>query len=831
MPIDQYYKLKKLLAELEKLKGRHTELVSVYIPVGLSLNEIQNLLAQEVSLTQNVKSKTVRKNVIDALTKIQQYLRLYKKNPEHGLAVFCGNVSEQEGKTDIKIWAVEPPEPVTIKLYWCDQKFELGPLLNQLKEKEVYGLVVLDTKEATVGILKGKSIQVLWHKESIVPGKFVKGGQCLSLGTLIPSFDGNIMKIENIKSGLNLKSADFNTFSLTDSTILDVYRTKKSKVYKIITKYPRLEVESSKDHFFFVWENNEIIEKPAEKLKIGDILLMPEKLKVEGSIQSLDTNFNKYGSEIILPEFLNEDVALIIGYFLGDGNYDSNRLVFSEQSKELAIFYRDRIKETFNINLGLRYRKTKNYYELKAYSKTLVEFFENQIIKSKYSLTSLVPEKILLSKNSVLSSFLRGFFDAEGYVTKDRIGLGIFNKSLAQEIQLMLLRFGILSSFLEYDSRRNPYSKNHRFTIEISEKKSLEIFKNLIGFNLKSKSKKLNKLICAKSNKSSVRQILISGRIIRKIIENYGFKKQDFYQVSDFLLGKKNISKGIFEKSFLNKITDKNLYLELKQALDCPLLPVKIKKIEKFEKTIPMIDLAVKHESFIANGIFVHNSAHRFEKVREGLVNDWYKEIGENIKKQFESLELIGIILGGPGISKDNFLNENYIETDIKKKVLGIQSTGYTDEQGLEELVNRSSELLKEAAVSKEKDLLNKFLNELQKDSGLVTYGMIQVKRALEAGAVEIILLSDGLEWIEGGYGCSCGYSEKKIVKISEKDKQICPKCNQKMSLVGEIDIIDAIEELAKKYGTKLEIISRQTNEGEQLYQLGGIAAILRYKL
>jgi peptide subunit release factor 1 (eRF1)/intein/homing endonuclease len=786
---EHIYKLRKILEELEKVRGRHTELVSVYIPAGHNLQEIVNMLRQESTLTENVKNKTVRNNVLAAIDKILQELRFYNKTPVNGLALFAGNVSEAEGQIDIKVWNIEPPEPLRIKKYWCDQKFEIEPLQDMVAERELYGLIVLDNREATIGLLKGKKIEVLRQIDSIVPSKQKHGGQCLPFGTLIPLSNGNIAKIENVKSSLILKSADFNTFSISDSPVLDVYRTKKSEVYKIITKYPRIEIETSKDHFFFVWENNDIIEKPAEDLEIGDILLMPEKLKIEGNVQHLETNFNKYRSKkILLPEFLDEDIALIVGYFLGDGNYDSNRLEFSEQNKELAIFYKNKIEKTFSVNVGLRYRFNKNYYELRACSKTLVEFFKNQLVKKKDSLTTLIPEKILISKDSIILSFLRGFFDAEGYVTNCHLGLGIFNKLLAQQIQLLLLRFSILSSFLEYDSRKNPYSKNHRFTIQITEKKSLEIFERLIGFSLKIKSKKLSKLISTTSNKSLVRRILINGKTIRKLIESYGFKKQDFYQISDFLLGKKNISKGIFEKSFLNKVSDENLYLELKQALDCPILPVIIKEIEKYEKITPMIDLAVKHESFIANGILVHNSAQRFERVREGLVNDWYKIIAENVRNYLSKFILKGIILGGPGPAKNDFYDGKYLLTSIQNQILGTKNIGYTDEQGLEELVERSQDILAEAAIAKEKALLQKFFEELGKDSGIVTYGKKNVEKALEMGAVEIILINEGVE-----------------------EKEITDK--------------------AEKYNTTIEIISKDTREGEQLYQLGGIAAILRWKL
>jgi len=355
---EHIYKLRKLLEELEKIKGRHTELVSVYIPTGHNLQDIVNMLRQEYTLTENVKNKTVRNNVLGAIDKILQELRFYSKTPENGLVLFAGNVSEVEGQTDIKVWTIEPPEPLRIKKYWCDQKFETEPLQDMVAEKELYGLVVLDNREASIGLLKGKKIELLRQIESIVPGKTIKGGQ------------------------------------------------------------------------------------------------------------------------------------------------------------------------------------------------------------------------------------------------------------------------------------------------------------------------------------SSV----------------------------------------------------------------------------------------------------------RFQRVREGLINDWYKIIADNVREYFSKFILKGIILGGPGPAKNNFYDGNYLLTDLQKQILGIKNVGYTDEQGLEELVERSQDILAEAAIAKEKALLQKFFEELRKDSGLVTYGKSKVDKALELGAVEIILLNEGME-------------DEALVKKAEQ------------------------------YSTTVEIISRDTREGEQLFQLGGIAAILRWKL
>lgn len=398
---EKRYKLKKIVEELKGKKGRHTELISVYVPQGFNLNEISNLISSEISLTQNVKSKTVRKNVTSALTKIQQHLKLYKKTPPNGLAIFCGNIAENEGETDIKLWSIEPPEPIKIKLYWCDQKFELEPLEEMMKEKDIYGLVVLDKSEANIAILRGKKIIPKQNMDSIVPGKTRAGGQ----------------------------------------------------------------------------------------------------------------------------------------------------------------------------------------------------------------------------------------------------------------------------------------------------------------------------------------------------------------------------------------------------------------------------------------------SAARFQRVREGMLNDFLKQVAENFKRILSEEDIKGIIVGGPGPIKEKFV-ENYLPENLKKKIIGIKDTGYTGDYGLQELLNRSKDILQEAEVTKEKDLCNRFFDELKKDTGKAAYGIEEVQRMLKAGAVDTALISENLGWKEVEYLCdNCGYGEKKFVRKDDNKKQKCPKCGNVMKVIGEVDIVDVFEEMAEETGAKIEIISRDSSEGEELYLMGGIGAILRFSM
>jgi len=93
----QKHKLEELIEELEAVRGRHTELVSVLIPVGQNIFTVTKQLESEKSTASNIKSKQTRSAVIDSLDMIIRELKNYKKTPENGLALFAGNTSEKEG--------------------------------------------------------------------------------------------------------------------------------------------------------------------------------------------------------------------------------------------------------------------------------------------------------------------------------------------------------------------------------------------------------------------------------------------------------------------------------------------------------------------------------------------------------------------------------------------------------------------------------------------------------------------------------------------------------------------------------------------------------------
>lgn len=170
------YEFRKVLEELGKKNGRGTELVSVYIPPDKQISDVTSHLRSEHGQAMNIKSKITRTNVQSALESILSKLK-YVSVGENGLVIFCGAIDKGGDRTDIETAIVEPPAKIFSYIYHCDSSFFLEPLEEMIEEKEKYGLIVLDKREATIGILNGKVVEVMKHLTSSVPGKMRKGGQ------------------------------------------------------------------------------------------------------------------------------------------------------------------------------------------------------------------------------------------------------------------------------------------------------------------------------------------------------------------------------------------------------------------------------------------------------------------------------------------------------------------------------------------------------------------------------------------------------------------------------------------------------------------------------
>lgn len=235
-------------------------------------------------------------------------------------------------------------------------------------------------------------------------------------------------------------------------------------------------------------------------------------------------------------------------------------------------------------------------------------------------------------------------------------------------------------------------------------------------------------------------------------------------------------------------------------------------------------------------------SQRRFQRLADEAAAAWYNKVAEMINKIFlEEYPVEAIVIGGPALSKGEFLESKALDYRIKEKIIGLFDVGYTGRAGIRELLDRAKNELSDFELVKERNLMQRFMQHLGKDTGLAIYGEKQVFDALDKSAVDVVLVSEAVDRTNMEIVCdACGHRINESVKASEYNDFIrklsdrpCPKCGEtKLYIDSETDLVEELNALAEKTGATLEIISINHEDGAMLYNVfGGIAAILRYRL
>ena len=280
-----------------------------------------------------------------------------------------------------------------------------------------------------------------------------------------------------------------------------------------------------------------------------------------------------------------------------------------------------------------------------------------------------------------------------------------------------------------------------------------------------------------------------------------------------------------YTEPLLGMLQDKKSYglitMDRSEATLGMLTGSKVIEIKNFDSMVPR-----KHRQ---GG----QSAQRFERLIEIAAHEFFKKIADNATEVFlDKPEMIGLLIGGPGATKDFFIREGYLHHELQKKVVDTFDTGYTDEYGLKELVENAKSAIVDIELMHEKELIQKLLTEIRHtDGGLSAYGEEVVRNATQAGAADVVLLSENLNKRRISVKCPRGHVYSYTSPSSE-DREECRECGAHADVENDIDLVDDFFELADQFGTTVEIISADSEEGEMLMKaFGGIAAILRYRV
>lgn len=232
-------------------------------------------------------------------------------------------------------------------------------------------------------------------------------------------------------------------------------------------------------------------------------------------------------------------------------------------------------------------------------------------------------------------------------------------------------------------------------------------------------------------------------------------------------------------------------------------------------------------------------SARRYERGREMELTYYYHRVAEHATRAFiDSNKVTGMIVGGPGPTKDEFLKSGLLHYELHKKIVAVLDLGYSGREGVRELVEKAGDILKDVRLVEEKKLVQKFLFEVNRQGGLAVYGLPRVIEALQKASTEVVLVSDDQDMVKLEARCKkCGTVKSETVQASKRihERQEmasvpCTKCGATDFEVTEKDIVDVLEEMAFQVGSKVEVISTGTEEGSMFKSFGGVGAILRYR-
>ena len=178
-----------------------------------------------------------------------------------------------------------------------------------------------------------------------------------------------------------------------------------------------------------------------------------------------------------------------------------------------------------------------------------------------------------------------------------------------------------------------------------------------------------------------------------------------------------------------------------------------------------------------------------------------YSEAGKDVQHKFyrEILDLISkkegrIIIAGPGFEKDNFFDFVKEKDQKLAKRMMVESIGNTGGQGIYELLNKGmlDKILIESRFAEETRLIERFIAEVSRNNPKATYGLKNVEKAVEMGAVEELLVLDSL-------------------------------------LLDKRETIERLLEKAEKTRARVMIVSHENEVSQKLKGFTGIAALLRY--
>jgi len=232
-------------------------------------------------------------------------------------------------------------------------------------------------------------------------------------------------------------------------------------------------------------------------------------------------------------------------------------------------------------------------------------------------------------------------------------------------------------------------------------------------------------------------------------------------------------------------------------------------------------------------------SALRFARLRMEKRHNYVRKVAEVAVQLYivnDRPNVAGLIMAGSADFKTELSQSDMFDPRLQAKIIKIVDVSYGGENGFNQAIELASEALGNVKFIQEKKLIGKYFDEISVDSGRYCFGVVDTLKALEMGAVEILIIWENLDTMRYVLK-NHATGEERILFLKpeqEKDKSYFTdkETGVELELVESLSLIEWFANNYKGFGATLEIITDKSQEGAQFVKgFGGIGGILRYQV
>ncbi|KAI7727648.1 LOW QUALITY PROTEIN: hypothetical protein M8C21_003439, partial [Ambrosia artemisiifolia] len=234
-------------------------------------------------------------------------------------------------------------------------------------------------------------------------------------------------------------------------------------------------------------------------------------------------------------------------------------------------------------------------------------------------------------------------------------------------------------------------------------------------------------------------------------------------------------------------------------------------------------------------------SALRFARLRMEKRHNYVRKTAELATQFFinpatSQPNVSGLILAGSADFKTELSQSDMFDPRLQAKILNVVDVSYGGENGFNQAIELSSEILANVKFIQEKRLIGKYFEEISQDTGKYVFGVDDTLKALEMGAVEILIVWENLDY--NRYVLKNSVTGEIIIKHLNKDQESDQsnfrdsETNAELEVQDKTSLLEWFANEYKKFGCTLEFVTNKSQEGSQFCRgFGGIGGILRYQL